>query len=772
MSSANVYPCNPTIRLDADQITSDILDNADVATWNGFTAVSVGGAGLPKLRTDDSYRYVRFGTSDASASKGNYLDLGSRTWNLQNGFTAIGVIRFYATKNWQRWFDFGNGQSNLNIVFYRIATQAAGIDFYIVNNNGTGFWQNVANVLPNNAWTIVIARIPSATQLDSLYNPSVSLTERYTNVTGTAGFASARTLSSNWIARSHWGAVGDSYSCLDIRETLFYDRALSDADLQNMIAFLRMKYLYDAPLPTTGPIAKSTIRNFMQPGITAVGLGNLYRNGVYNSIISSPGGIPASGAFAYSSFYGAGWRSNPTNIANFFAWYTPQSWSTGNNRWEDVSGNARHTTSTRGTITVGTSLGITALIGNTAAGVQFPASVLPATYTLFHVARYTGGSRLRIFNGIVGGNWLSGFWGGFSGVAYHEGWLIQTSTSLHGDNWVISCDQNRIYRSNGVQRNNALPTGSSRQLTINHDNVTYPEYSDWAVAEVIVYDRTLTPLEISRVERYLSNKYNLPLSTSTIRGALDLVTARSSCVAAYAMKRLSSSYSGPIVRFIRANDSAQSDFHGDASGNLTTDFNNEGTTFSTWVSGTSANIVTWYDQTGRGKHITVSTATRPAIITGDSNAVYFTGNEFLSTTNIFDTTTVSTMHMISTMREISRVSNTLISLNGSDLTVNRFSGHMSFHDGTWYWDPWGGNAGNRANSPANLLAVNTKAIFSGYKGGFRVNQGATYTSPQNTAASVAGGLRLGHGANHYIYNLVVFNNRLSTADETFLELNL
>ena len=97
---------------------------------------------------------------------------------------------------------------------------------------------------------------------------------------------------------------------------------------------------------------------------------------------------------------------------------------------------------------------------------------------------------------------------------------------------------------------------------------------------------------------------------------------------------------------------------------------------------------------------------------------------------------------------------------------------MSWNDGTWYWDPWGGNAGNRANSPANLLAVNTKAIFSGYKGGFRVNRGTTYTSTQNTAASVAGGLRLGHGANHYIYNLVVFNNRLSTTDETFMELNM
>ena len=39
--------------------------------------------------------------------------------------------------------------------------------------------------------------------------------------------------------------------------------------------------------------------------------------------------------------------------------------------------------------------------------------------------------------------------------------------------------------------------------------------------------------------------------------ALDLITAKAACVAAYAMKRLLSSYSGPVARFIRANDSTQ-----------------------------------------------------------------------------------------------------------------------------------------------------------------------------------------------------------------------
>ena len=103
---------------------------------------------------------------------------------------------------------------------------------------------------------------------------------------------------------------------------------------------------------------------------------------------------------------------------------------------------------------------------------------------------------------------------------------------------------------------------------------------------------------------------------------------------------------------------------------------------------------------------------------------------------------------------------------------------MPWVDGNWYLDPWGGDGANRTAGPGP--AVNTKALFSGYKSatagnnGFRINRGTTYTSSTMTAASVAGGLRIGNisDVNHYLYNLLVFNNRLSTADQTFLELNL
>ena len=575
----------------------------------------------------------------------------------------------------------------------------------------------------------------------------------------------ARTLQNNWIGRSNWS--NDSYACLDIRENLFYDRAISDNDVKNMIAFLRMKYLLNPSLPASGMIGLSSIRDFIHPGISQVNLGNLYRLSGYNSNnISSFAGIPeSSNQISIGNFYRAGWIANPNNIPGYFAHYTPQSWSAINNRWNDTSGNERHTIETRGTITTTTSLGINALVGSTTSGLRFPTSVLPATYTLFHVARYTGGTRGRIFNGF-NGNWLSGFWSAVSGVAYHESWLTQSSTSIHGDNWIISCDQNKIYRSNGIQRNAQIPSGGSQQLTINHGN-TITEYSDWAVAEVIVYNRRLSPLEISRVERFLSNKYSLPLQY-----LFDALNDRMHCVAAYSMKRLSPTYYGPIIKLFRPSDSNQQDFYGDANGNLTTELN---TSLSTWsLSNVSINVVTWYDQSGRGKHLNTESAVRPVIITSDSNAIHISSGLQMSACNVFDTTTVTDMHFISTLREITRGTNRIISFNGlATADFGRFFIHGPWENGRWYWDS--GDSGTQRVVSTITTNVNDKVVFSGYKSssqgknGSRINSGTTFLSTGTAPASVAGGLVLLGASDTYVYNLIVFDKKLTEQDELFLE---
>jgi hypothetical protein len=182
--------------------------------------------------------------------------------------------------------------------------------------------------------------------------------------------------------------------------------------------------------------------------------------------------------------------------------------------------------------------------------IVFPASAMPDNYTLFTVARYNekdNGSYKRIFDGKSDGsgiNWLSGFWGfpgigNNSGVAFHgenggsykdgesldengqslfaPGWLTPVS-SIHRFDWVVSTDQNNLYRSNGATRSYGDFTGgiAPSQLTINGgDHTAQPggEASDFQVADIIVFDHELSESEYQAVERYLSEEYGVCLGT-------------------------------------------------------------------------------------------------------------------------------------------------------------------------------------------------------------------------------------------------------------------
>jgi len=123
-------------------------------------------------------------------------------------------------------------------------------------------------------------------------------------------------------------------------------------------------------------------------------------------------------------------------------------------------------------------------------------------------------SRSRIFDGI-GTNWLSGFHAGDTGVAYHNGWVTPSTGDLHGNDWVFSTDQRSLYRSNGVTRG----TGGgnlSAQLTVNYGPQQGSQSSTWAIAEIIVYNRTLNSTEYTNVENYLNMKYGASLDLQTI----------------------------------------------------------------------------------------------------------------------------------------------------------------------------------------------------------------------------------------------------------------
>jgi hypothetical protein len=267
------------------------------------------------------------------------------------------------------------------------------------------------------------------------------------------------------------------------------------------------------PLPTSGPISFSQLRAEMNSGNSgAISLSLLYANGSLGA--RGVTGIPLSGAISLSAFRGKTGNPVPSGL---LAKYSGDSWNGAT--LVDETGGGYNSTASKGTITATTEANTTLklIYGNTAAGIQFPTTILPSTYTMFVISRYNGSNRNRIIDGI-GNNWLSGHWNGQTCVAYHEGWVAgSNSPNAVGTGWVLSTDQINLYRANKTSYGTSGGTQSTR-LSIHYGSYTgisYNELSDWAVYAVLVYNRALSAAEYQAVENYLASIYHIQLVTTT-----------------------------------------------------------------------------------------------------------------------------------------------------------------------------------------------------------------------------------------------------------------
>jgi hypothetical protein len=194
---------------------------------------------------------------------------------------------------------------------------------------------------------------------------------------------------------------------------------------------------------------------------------------ITNSYVeNSNGSVTLANSFGSRSRIDVPWAQY---ISGCIGWYTADSWT--GTQWNDLSGNKNHAVNIIGSVyssNIGGTTPIKFLYGSPTDGIIFPTTILPPTYTLFHVARAPGGSNGRIFDG-VDVNWSSGFdiYGNGSfgtGIAYHgdtSGYITNTA-NLHTTDWIVSTDLRNTYRSQGTDRTNAVYTsGVSANLSIN-----------------------------------------------------------------------------------------------------------------------------------------------------------------------------------------------------------------------------------------------------------------------------------------------------------------
>lgn len=136
--------------------------------------------------------------------------------------------------------------------------------------------------------------------------------------------------------------------------------------------------------------------------------------------------------------------------------------------------------------------------------------VLQPNFTLCSVSRYTGENKGRILTG-SSGNLLHGHWSGKSGVAYYDGWVSQKG-DLDSTNWIVLCGTNAAKLLLWRGENQALKAthrGGESGLVINSGPFSGPgETSDWALAELLVWNRPLRRSEMTVAYGYLMQKLN------------------------------------------------------------------------------------------------------------------------------------------------------------------------------------------------------------------------------------------------------------------------
>ena len=150
----------------------------------------------------------------------------------------------------------------------------------------------------------------------------------------------------------------------------------------------------------------------------------------------------------------------------------------------------------------GASKVVNAIAGGANDRVEFGA-ILPPTWTLCSLSRYNGSTRKRVLIATPG-NTLHGHWNSRRGVAHYDTWVTQGQSRGNIDDWLIMCGTNsgaRIY-ADGENIATADRKGSSGSKSLGIGQAG-GENSDWAVAEIITWDRALDSEEMMRVTEYL-----------------------------------------------------------------------------------------------------------------------------------------------------------------------------------------------------------------------------------------------------------------------------
>lgn len=242
-------PTGAVVALDTQMLS--LSPGSLVTSWNGFTGynspvINAGISGTGVHFTIPPYVSLTNNNVSASLSTGQYLDAGSKTFNINTngGFTTVWYGAFMGSANEnERIFDFGNGQGSDNILAFRVGS---GTSMSLFMFNGSTDYSIITGtgVITQNEWAVWTFRYTASSRLMEILKNGVSL------VTGTAGAAIAdKTLTKTWIGRSNW--TSDSYSNINTAGLYVYSSFLTDAQVASVSNHLM--YCTTSSMPSALP---------------------------------------------------------------------------------------------------------------------------------------------------------------------------------------------------------------------------------------------------------------------------------------------------------------------------------------------------------------------------------------------------------------------------------------------------------------------------------------------------------------------------------------
>lgn len=294
-----------------------------------------------------------------------------------------------------------------------------------------------------------------------------------------------------------------------------------------------------------------------------------------------------------------------------------------------------------------------------------------------------------------------------------------------------------------------------------------------------IFDRALTSAQVQSIY----NQQGVPgRGVTGFSLPLDKVSGQVS--GAYSTRLIRSAYTGPVVRVRRNSDSTQLDFISDVTGNLSNV--SSAVSIASWLSATTGNVSTLYDQSGGSNNFTQSiTSQQPQIVqNGGKWVVWF--NRDATPTFYSNLSCATAMTGIKTIvynfNTIYNAYQTILGAEQSDNTGFRFNSNKIIGDAT------GGRLGQDF-----LAAAGSYWYLNGAYGYMISNDGTTGVPSGNyiyndLAWNHVVGVQNGGGMdgfgfnaisspqlpiksramNGYMSEIILFRNQLSAADSLYL----